>query len=217
MSTETPKKLPGIPDIPGDQRTPAVVLLLELCHRQQEELQALRDEVARLKGQKPQPVIRPSALEGERSETKKARQPKPRGKRSKTGELEIHESVKCAQLQSLTALAPAVWTGQTAWQAVLAQQAITDPRHVRLVTEGALLGTVVERGVAPDLAILSDDAGQFDVLTHALCWIHAERVLARLLGFNEPQREGAATRGAGLGAQRAVGDLRCAQGVQGSA
>ena len=66
MSTEIPKELPGIPDIPGDQRTPAVLRLLELCHRQQEKLQALRDEVARLKGQKPKPVIRPSALEGER-------------------------------------------------------------------------------------------------------------------------------------------------------
>ena len=51
MSTETPQKLPGIPDVPADQRTPAVLRLLEHCHRQQEELQALRDEVARLKGQ----------------------------------------------------------------------------------------------------------------------------------------------------------------------
>jgi hypothetical protein len=93
-----------------------------------------------------------------------------------------------AQLQALTSLAPAAWTGQAAWQALLAQQTITDPRHVRVVTEGALLGTVVAHGVAPDLAILSDDAGQFDVLIHALCWIHAERVLAKLLGFNAPQR-----------------------------
>ena len=62
-----------------------------------------------------------------------------------------------------------------------------------LVTEGALLGTVVEQGVAPDLAIVSDDAGQFDVLTHALCWIHAERVLAKLLGFNDAQRQALAS------------------------
>jgi len=93
MSTETPQKLPGIPDIPVDERTPAVLRLLELCHRQQEELQALRDEVARLKGQKPKPVIRPSALEGGRTGTKKVRRPKPRGKRSKTAGLDIHESV----------------------------------------------------------------------------------------------------------------------------
>ncbi len=94
MSTETPQKLPGIPDIPVDERTPAVLRLLELCHRQQEELQALRDEVARLKGQKPKPVIRPSALEGGRTGTKKVRRPKPRGKRSKTAGLDIHESVR---------------------------------------------------------------------------------------------------------------------------
>jgi hypothetical protein len=96
MSTETPQKLPGIPDIPADQRTPAVVQLLELCHRQQEQIQALRDEVARLKGQKPKPVIKPSALEGERTEKKQEQAPKPHGKRHKTAELDIHESVKRA-------------------------------------------------------------------------------------------------------------------------
>jgi len=60
MSTETPQKLSGIPDIPVDERTPGVLRLLELCHRQQEELQALRDEVAQLKGQKAETVIKPS-------------------------------------------------------------------------------------------------------------------------------------------------------------
>ena len=36
--------------------------------------------------------------------------------------------------------------------------------------------------------VLSDDAGQFNVLLHALCWIHAERLLAKLLGFSDEQR-----------------------------
>ena len=36
---------------------------------------------------------------------------------------------------------------------------------------------------------MSDDAGQFNVLIHALCWIHAERVLAKLVGFNDEQRQ----------------------------
>lgn len=61
-----------------------------------------------------------------------------------------------------------------AWQATLHELAISDARHIRIATEGALLGTVVDHGTAPDLAIISDEAGQFDVLTHALCWIHAE-------------------------------------------
>lgn len=79
--------------------------------------------------------------------------------------------------------------GLKAWQEALKERAITDARHVRIATEGALLGTVIEQGVAPDLAILSDDAGQFDVLVHALCWVHAERNLVKLVGFNEAQRE----------------------------
>jgi hypothetical protein len=75
------------------------------------------------------------------------------------------------------------------WQAALKDWGITDARHVRIATEGALLGSVLSHGVNPELIIVSDDAGQFDVLRHALCWIHAERVLVRLVGFNDSQRE----------------------------
>jgi len=59
---------------------------------------------------------------------------------------------------------------------------------VRIATEGALLGAVIASGINPDLVIISDAAGQFDVLTHALCWIHAERGIHKLLGFNDAQR-----------------------------
>jgi hypothetical protein len=64
---------------------------------------------------------------------------------------------------------------------------VSDARHARIITEGALLAAVLTHGVNPDLAIISDDAGQFNILCHALCWIHAERVLAKLVGFNESQ------------------------------
>ncbi|MEA3643880.1 MAG: transposase, partial [Lamprobacter sp.] len=371
-----------IEDIPPEDRNPTVVLLLEICHRQQEEIQQLRDEIARLKGQKGKPVINPSALEGNDRSAKqrKARGKTRAGKRSKTQTLTIHEHIRVApqadippgsrfrglqpftvqdlrvrvhntrywlerweaptgetllgklppaiggahfgpelrtfilyqyhhahvtqpllleqlqewgldisagQLSTLitaghdalhqekdallqTALqrslyiqvddtgarhagsngycthignalftyfvstdcksrinflsvlragqddytindaalaymsaqslpkaplhqlaqqAPKVSTGKSAWRAVLAALAITAPRHVRIATEGALLGTVIEQGVSPDLAILSDDAGQFDVLVHALCWVHAERNLVKLIGFNAAQRQ----------------------------
>jgi hypothetical protein len=59
---------------------------------------------------------------------------------------------------------------------------------MRIATEGVLLGSVLMHGINPELAIVSDDAGQFNVLIHALCWIHAERVLAKLVGFNDDQR-----------------------------
>jgi hypothetical protein len=36
--------------------------------------------------------------------------------------------------------------------------------------------------------IISDDAGQFDVGHHALCWVHAERLIHKLRTFIEQQR-----------------------------
>ncbi len=81
-----------------------------------------------------------------------------------------------------------VFADECEWQAALKAWGISDERHVRIVTEGALLAAVLTHGVNPDLAIVSDDAGQFNILCHALCWIHAERVLAKLVGFNDEQR-----------------------------
>jgi len=75
------------------------------------------------------------------------------------------------------------------WLATLTGLGITKPRHVRIATEGALLGRVLEHGSMRDLVVISDDAGQFDVLQHALCWVHAERVFVKLVGFNDAQRE----------------------------
>jgi hypothetical protein len=81
-----------------------------------------------------------------------------------------------------------VFADECEWQAALKRWGISDERHIRIITEGALLAAVLTHGVNPDLAIVSDDAGQFNVLCHALCWIHAERVLAKLVGFNDEQR-----------------------------
>jgi len=80
------------------------------------------------------------------------------------------------------------FVGQLAWQTRLTELAITDERHMRIATEGALLGGLVARGVASDLVVLSDGAPQFVVLVHAACWIHAERPLARLVPHNERHR-----------------------------
>ncbi len=51
------------------------------------------------------------------------------------------------------------------------------------------MGVLAERGLAQRLAIISDDAGQFNVLLHGLCWIHAERLIHTLLPLNEDHRE----------------------------
>ena len=66
--------------------------------------------------------------------------------------------------------------------------AITNERHVRIATEGALLGGLVARGVSPDLGVLSDGAPQFVLFVHAACWVHAERPFAKLVPHNEEHR-----------------------------
>jgi hypothetical protein len=75
------------------------------------------------------------------------------------------------------------------WRRHLRRLQITVERHQRAATEGALLGSVLHHGVPEDLAIISDDAGQFDVLLHGLCWIHAERLVHKLVPLNETHRQ----------------------------
>ena len=75
------------------------------------------------------------------------------------------------------------------WNEALEVFGITKARHIQIATEGALIGSITDHGWNPKLVIISDDAGQFNVFVHGLCWIHAERCLAKLVGFNDKQRE----------------------------
>jgi hypothetical protein len=93
-----------------------------------------------------------------------------------------------AALVERLAQGPQAFAGTPAWQARLAASGVTDARHVRIATEGALLGGLVARGVAADLVVLSDGAPQFDVFVHASCWIHAERPLVKLVPYNDQHR-----------------------------
>lgn len=83
---------------------------------------------------------------------------------------------------------PQEFATAAAWQARLAELAITSERHVRMATEGALLGGLIEQGIASELVVLSDGAPQFDILAHASCWIHAERPLARMVPHNDAHK-----------------------------
>jgi len=76
-----------------------------------------------------------------------------------------------------------------AWEVHLSAVQIEVERHRQIATEGALLGELAARGLHERLAIVSDDAGQFKVLRHGLCWIHAERLIHTLLPLNEDHRE----------------------------
>lgn len=46
-----------------------------------------------------------------------------------------------------------------------------------------------EKGLNPILAIISDGAGQFAVLLHGMCWVHAERLVHTLIPFSDLQRK----------------------------
>jgi hypothetical protein len=74
---------------------------------------------------------------------------------------------------------------EDAWRKHLKGLNITNKRHIRIATEGALLGTLITCGYPPDLVIISDDAGQFNVLLYALCWVHADRVFKRIVPLND--------------------------------
>lgn len=93
-----------------------------------------------------------------------------------------------AQREGLGAYKQQSFANEAEWNGVLEALNITQQRHVRIATEGALPGSVLEHGFNPKMVIVSDDAGQFNILLHALCWIHAERTINKLVGFNDEQR-----------------------------
>ncbi len=71
------------------------------------------------------------------------------------------------------------------WEKWLDQHGIKTKRHRRIITEGALMGGLLAQGIPVNFSIVSDDAGQFNVFDHALCWIHAERIINRLIPLND--------------------------------
>jgi hypothetical protein len=61
------------------------------------------------------------------------------------------------------------------------------PDPVRIATDGAVWGSIKDHGLLPDTVIRSDDAGQFAIDRHALCWVHAERLVHKLDTFTDRQ------------------------------
>jgi hypothetical protein len=79
-----------------------------------------------------------------------------------------------------------------AWSAHLDRLGISalkvNPDPVMIATEGALWGSIKAHGFLPNTIIVSDDAGQFNVGQHGLCWVHAERLVHKLDTFTDAQR-----------------------------
>ena len=62
------------------------------------------------------------------------------------------------------------------------------PDPVRVASEAALWGAIDAEGLLGGAVIVSDDAGQFRIGEHALCWVHAERLIHKLVPANDKQR-----------------------------
>ena len=95
-------------------------------------------------------------------------------------------------VERLAAHPAKVFADEDAWKAHLAALGIdrlaVAPDPVRIATEGALWGAIRRRDLLAGTVIVSDDAGQFRLGEHALCWIHAERLVHGLVPATAEQR-----------------------------
>jgi Transposase IS66 family len=92
----------------------------------------------------------------------------------------------------LTDEAQTSFADQPAWNVHLDRLGFTNlkttPNPVQIATEGALWGSIHAHDWLRDTVVLSDDAGQFAVGHHALCWVHAERLVHKLEAFTDANR-----------------------------
>ncbi len=95
-------------------------------------------------------------------------------------------------IESLTEQPQTVFADEATWKAHLDRLGFTKleitPDPVRVATEGALWGSVQSHKFLCDAVVLSDDAGQFNIGQHALCWVHAERLVHKLDTFTDQHR-----------------------------
>jgi len=85
-----------------------------------------------------------------------------------------------------------IFSSREAWERCLSALGLNDlkvtPDPVPIASEAALWGAIHHQGLLRDTVIVSDDAGQFRVGAHALCWVHAERLVHKLVPANDKQR-----------------------------
>jgi hypothetical protein len=95
-------------------------------------------------------------------------------------------------ISQLAAQPQTCFATQAAWQdhldrlGISALQVTPDP--LQIATEGALWGSIHAHEFLRESVVVSDDAGQFAVGQHALCWVHAERLVHKLDTFTDLHR-----------------------------
>ena len=95
-------------------------------------------------------------------------------------------------IEALQAHPDKTFADEAAWKAHLAALGIDQlevtPDPVAAATEGALWGAVRDHGFLSHAVVVSDGAGQFRIGDHALCWVHAERLVHKLVPVTREQR-----------------------------
>ena len=96
-----------------------------------------------------------------------------------------------AVIDTLAGHASLVFGSREEWMGHLRALGLADlrvtPDPVRAASEAALMGAIEAEGLLGQAVIVSDDAGQFRLGDHALCWVHAERLVHKLLPANDKQ------------------------------
>jgi hypothetical protein len=101
------------------------------------------------------------------------------------------QPVEAAVIARLTTLQGRVFRSDLEWLEQLARCSINifDRPLLQTLNEAATWGAIRHRGLMANTVVVSDDAGQFRVATHALCWVHAERHLQKLMPASPKQAQ----------------------------
>src|SRR5918994_1091293 len=101
------------------------------------------------------------------------------------------QSVEAAVIARLTKLQGHVFSSQIEWWQHLLRCSINifDRPLRQSLDEAATWGALRHHGLMETTVVVSDDAGQFRVAKHALCWVHAERHLQKLMPASPKQAQ----------------------------
>jgi len=99
------------------------------------------------------------------------------------------QSVDAAVIARLAAHPDQMFGSQMEWWQHLLRCSINifDRPLLQTLNEAATWGAIRHHGLMANTVVVSDDAGQFRIAQHALCWIHAERHLQKLMPASPKQ------------------------------
>lgn len=99
----------------------------------------------------------------------------------------VQQNLPAKYQKLLEGISESIYPDKVSFEEFLTGSGITAEYAIRTIIEGGLIGSIMEHGINKDMAIISDDAGQFNVLLHGLCWVHAERNIQKVHCFTPEQ------------------------------